>query len=101
MNFTSLHIEKSYINHGDYNLVNNLICPALKLSVLYRRSVGFFSSNVLSLILNSIPQFIKNNGKIQMIVSPMLSKEDIETITLGYQTKEQVVNRSFFCELPE
>lgn len=101
MNFTSLHIEKSYINQGDYNLVNNLICPALKLSVLYRRSVGFFSSNVLSLILNSIPEFIKNNGKIQMIVSPMLSKEDIETITLGYQTKEQVVNRSFFSEFNE
>ena len=101
MDFTSLHIEKSYINHGDYNLVNNLVCPALKLSVLYRRSVGFFSSNVLSLILKSIPEFVRNNGKIQMIVSPMLSKEDIETITLGYKTKEQVVNNSFFNELNE
>lgn len=42
MDFTSLHIEKSYINQGDYNLVNNLVCPALKCAVLYRRSVGFF-----------------------------------------------------------
>lgn len=101
MDFTSLHIEKSYINQGDYNLVNNLVCPALKCAVLYRRSVGFFSSDVLSLILTSIPDFVKNKGKIQMIVSPMLSKEDIETITLGYQTKEQVVNKLFFRDLTE
>lgn len=101
MDFKSLHIEKSYINHGDYNLVNNLVCPALKLSVLYRRSVGFFSSDVLSLILKSIPDFVRNNGKIQMIVSPMLSKDDIETITLGYQTKEQIINKSFFSEFNE
>lgn len=101
MDFTSLHIEKSYINQGDNNLVNNLVCPALKCAVLYRRSVGFFSSDVLSLILTSIPDFVKNKGKIQMIVSPMLSKEDIETITLGYQTKEQVVNKLFIRDLTE
>ncbi len=101
MSFKSLNIEVSYINHGDYNLVNNLICPALKKACLYRRSVGFFSSDVISLLINSIPDFVRNNGKIQMIVSPILSKEDIETISLGYQTKEQIVNKVFFQNFNE
>ena len=101
MNFKSLSIDKSYINHGDYNLVNNLICPAMKLATLYRRSVGFFSSDVISLVMKSIPDFVRNNGKIQMIVSPMLSKEDVEAIALGYQTKEQIVNKAFFQNFNE
>ena len=101
MNFKELNIEKSYINQGDYNLVNNLICPALKLSVLYRRSVGFFSSDVLSLLMKAIPEFVRNNGKIQMIVSPMLNSDDVEAITLGYETKETLVNKSFFNNFNE
>ena len=101
MNFKDLNIEKSYINQGDYNLVNNLICPALKLSVLYRRSVGFFSSDVLSLLMKAIPEFVRNNGKIQMIVSPMLNSDDVEAITLGYETKETLVNKSFFNNFNE
>ena len=101
MNFKDLNIEKSYINQGDYNLVNNLICPALKSSVLYRRSVGFFSSDVLSLLMKAIPEFVRNNGKIQMIVSPMLNSDDVEAITLGYETKETLVNKSFFNNFNE
>lgn len=101
MNFKDLHIEKSYINQGDYNLVNNLICPALKLSVLYRRSVGFFSSDVLSLLMKAIPDFVRNNGKIQMIVSPMLKSDDVEAITLGYETKKALVNKAFINNFNE
>lgn len=42
MNFKDLTLNTSYISHGENNIVNSLINPALKLSVLYQRSVAFF-----------------------------------------------------------
>ena len=95
MNFKQLPIKKSYINQGTDNLVDGLLNPGLKLSVKYRRSVGFFSSSVFRLLLNSLPSFIQNRGVIQLIVSPSLSQDDINAIQLGYEKKSDLVSRRF------
>lgn len=94
MNLKDLNIQKSYINRGENNLVDALINPALEVSVSYKRSVGFFSSSVFSMIINALPEFIKNQGKIQLIVSPLLSDEDIIAIKQGYQ-KRDIVEKAF------
>lgn len=98
MNFTELSIKKSYINQGTENIVDCLLNPALKLSVSYRRSVGFFSSSVFRLIINSLPCFIQNKGNIQLIVSPSLSQDDIDAIQLGYEKKSEIINRRFMAD---
>lgn len=72
MNFKDLQIKKSYINQGTDNFVDCLLNPALKLATTYRRSVGFFSSSVFKLIINALPSFIRNGGKVNLIVSPTL-----------------------------
>lgn len=95
MNFKDLPIKKSYINQGTDNFVDCLLNPALKVAKTYRRSVGFFSSSVFKLIINSLSSFIRNGGKINLIVSPTLSEEDIAAIQLGYERKEELVNRRF------
>lgn len=96
MNFKDLQIKKSYINQGTDNFVDCLLNPALKLAKTYRRSVGFFSSSVFRLIINALPSFIRNGGKVNLIVSPTLSEDDIAAIQLGYERKEDLVNRRFF-----
>lgn len=96
MTFRDLQIKKSYINQGIDNFVDCLLNPALKLAKTYRRSVGFFSSSVFKLIINSLPSFIRNGGKISLIVSPTLSEDDVAAIQLGYEKKEELVNRRFF-----
>ncbi|MCM1440648.1 MAG: DEAD/DEAH box helicase family protein [Roseburia sp.] len=96
MNFKDLLIKKSYINQGTNNFVDCLLNPALKLAKTYRRSVGFFSSSVFKLIINALPSFIRNDGKISLIVSPTLSEDDITAIQLGYERKEDLINRRFF-----
>lgn len=98
MNFKDLIIKKSYINQGVDNLVDNLLNPALKLATSYKRSVGFFSSSVFKLIINSLPSFIQNKGTIQLIVSPALSQDDVSAIQLGYEKKKDIVNRKFIQE---
>lgn len=95
MNFTDLQIKKSYINQGTDSFVDSLLNPALKLAKTYRRSVGFFSSSVFKLLLNSLPSFIRNGGKINLIVSPTLNEDDVAAIRLGYERKEDVVGRQF------
>ena len=95
MTFKEFAIEKSYINRGSNNFLDSLLKPALREAVYYRRSVGFFSSSVFSLLLNSLSSFIRNNGKIHLIVSPELSNDDIKAIQLGYEKKSDLLNRRF------
>lgn len=95
MTFKEFAIEKSYINRGSNNFLDSLLKPALREAVYYRRSVGFFSSSVFSLLLNSLPSFIRNNGKIHLIVSPELSNDDIKAIQLGYEKKSDLLKRRF------
>ena len=95
MTYKEFAIEKSYINRGSNNFLDSLLKPALREAAYYRRSVGFFSSSVFSLLLNSLPSFIRNNGKIHLIVSPELSNDDIKAIQLGYEKKSDLLKRRF------
>lgn len=101
MSFKDLVIKKSYINQGADNIVDSLLNPALKQAVSYKRSVGFFSSSVFKLLMSSLPAFIQNKGTIQLIVSPALSSDDISAIQLGYEKKEEIVNRRFIKDFDQ
>lgn len=90
-----LIIKNSYISHGENNLVKSLINPSLKEGILYRRTTAFFSSTVFNLLLESLPIFIANKGKIQLLVSPNLSEDDIIAIQTGYENKEKILEKSF------
>lgn len=98
MSFKNLDLKKSYISHGEFNIANSLIVPALKEAVYYKRSVGFFSSSVFEVILEGIVGFVRNKGKIQLIASPQLSQDDIDAITIGYQKRDDVIDRAFSTE---
>lgn len=95
MTFKDLAIEKSYINKGTDNFLDSFLKPTLREAVYYRRSVGFFSSSVFSLIMNDLPLFIRNGGRIRLIVSPELRDDDIHAIQLGYEKKSDLLNRRF------
>lgn len=99
MNFKDLEIKKSYINQGPDNFLDCFLNPVLKLATSYKRSVGFFSSSVFKLVINSLPSFIRNAGTINLIVSPTLSADDIVAIQLGYAKKEDIINKRFIEEL--
>lgn len=101
MGFKDLDIKLSYISYGEDNIASSLIIPALKYTKLYRRSVGFFSSSVLQIIGSGINYLVKNNGKIQLIISPRLSLSDTEAIEAGYRERENIIGNSFSKEFQE
>lgn len=80
------------------NVIDDFYVPCLAESTLYKRASGFFSSTLLLRISVGLLQFIKNGGKIQLLISPKLSKEDYDAIKNGYDSKaliEQKVIDSF------
>ncbi len=95
MNFKSLDIKISYISRGEDSIAPAFLVPALKMTRLYQRSVGFFSSGVFEPIIDGIVTLARNGGKIQLIASPKLSAADIAAINEGYRQKEEVIESSF------
>ncbi|MDD5070951.1 MAG: DEAD/DEAH box helicase family protein, partial [Candidatus Omnitrophica bacterium] len=83
-----------------HSLLNDFYIPALKRSVLYQRSAGYFSTESLVVAAKGIAYLIEKGGCMQLVVSPNFSESDIKAIEKGYKKKEevitQVLERDFF-----
>lgn len=90
MNFKLLSIKNEYRSFND-DIIRDFYIPILQNSVKYDRAVGYFSSTALIDITKGISTLIRNNGKIRLIVSPNLSFEDIEAITVGYKQRDDLI----------
>jgi len=90
MSFKNLIINKEYRTSNN-NVVTEFYIPVLSETVLYQRAVGFFSSSSLIKISDGIKPLVERGGKIQLIVSPKLTVEDIEEISKGYERRREVI----------
>ena len=97
--FTDLNLLKHYKTYK-HNIVKEFYTPVLQESVLYQRSVGFFSSTALIELTKGIAGIVKNGGKIQFIVSPYLSEEDVAAIQKGYE-KKKIIEQALLREYKE
>jgi superfamily II DNA or RNA helicase len=100
MQFRDITIRPEYRTLVD-NLPRDFYIPLLRNAVLYQRAVGFFSSSVLALIAVGVKGLWKNGGKIQIVVSPHLSAEDVESIRNGYAHRDQIVKNALLKKLRE
>ena len=103
MGFKELIIERKYRSSEHANLGEEFIAKVLPYSVSYKRAVGFFSSSSLiytSRGLLKIASHYKPGDEpaIRFIVSPRLSREDVEAIRTGYKTKEAVIEGAMLRE---
>ena len=99
-NLSSLVLKKEYRSLED-NVVQEFYLPTLYRATSYKRAVGFFSSSALIEISKGICQLAKNGGKMQLVASPYLSKEDVEAIRKGYETRRQVIEGALLRELED
>jgi superfamily II DNA or RNA helicase len=65
--------------------------PCFSNSNFYCRYGGFFTSKNLALCAEGISEFIKNNGKMQLVLSPLFTKDDVEAIKKGISNKEDKI----------
>lgn len=99
MALTDLSLKREYRSYKN-NVVKEFYIPVLKEAILYRRAVGFFTLEALVEISKGISGLIENEGHIQLIVSPILNKEDIEAIEQGYSSRE-IVEKSLLREMKD
>jgi DNA phosphorothioation system restriction enzyme len=82
-----------------HNLLADFYIPALERSLTYDRAVGFFSSTSLSAAAKGITALIRVGGKMRLVASPQLSKEDAEAIAQGIKQREEVITAVLLHEL--
>lgn len=98
MGFKDIEIKEEYRSNVD-NVARDFYYPVLQNAVTYDRAVGFFSSTALIAIADGLFPFIKKGGKMRIIASPKLSKEDIEAIEKGYELREKIIENAVIREL--
>ena len=81
------------------NPVEDFYRPCLLNSNSYKRATSFFKSTVYNIIGTSIVEFARRGGYTQIICSPELSKEDIDSIALGYAWKSKVVENNLIQQI--
>lgn len=85
---------KMYYSTDNDDVVKDFYFKALSKACLYRRATGFFSSSSLLLISRGIEALLNNDGKMELLVSPKLSPDDIEAIKLGYENRKDIIYTS-------
>lgn len=98
-NFKDLEIKDEYRSLHD-NVASEFYIPLLSVASGYQRAVGFFSSSILTRIIDGINGLARNGGKIQIIASPYLSEEDFFAIKQGYEVRE-IIKQAVIKELQE
>lgn len=98
MSLQDIDIKNEYRSLID-NVARDFYIPLLKEANSYKRAVGFFSSSALVEISKGISGLVQNGGKIQLIASPYLSKEDVEAMRKGYQHRDSIIENALLREL--
>jgi superfamily II DNA or RNA helicase len=98
MSFRDLSLNKAYSSESD-KILHEFYIPILKNSIEYDRLAGFFSSGSLALAASGIIGLIGNGGTMRLIVSPILTKDDIETIESSNLSVIDYCDKLFLADL--
>ena len=97
MGFRDLDIKIKY-DSDNSDILNEFYIPVLSRSVEYYRLSGFFSSTSLAVSAQGLEEFIKNNGKMKLVCSTILSKEDVEKIQEVYDSPAELIAEKFLID---
>lgn len=100
MALSDLYIAKEYRNLK-CDVINDFYVPILSNAVMYKRAVGFFNFAALYEMAIGLRHLVEKQGKMELIVSPRLTEEDIQSINLGYKTREEVIERALLRDFDE
>lgn len=98
MSLKDVEINSTY-ETGQNDPVNCFLVPVLTSALSYDRLAGFFSSSSLAVAARGIAGLIKNGGKMRLIVSPKLHKEDTEIIRAVINDPEKSITQELIIEL--
>src|SRR5574344_1426159 len=100
MSLTDNDIKKEYRSLID-NVVQDFYIPLLIEATSYKRAVGFFSSSSLVEISKGIADMAKKGGNIEIVASPYLSDEDIQSIKEVYENRQKIIEGALIRQLSD
>ena len=77
MSFKDLDIKSCYESSID-DIIEDYYVPVLAAAIQYDRIAGFFSSTSLAIAARGIAGLISNGGRMRLLTSPRLNREDID-----------------------
>ena len=83
---------KQYYESDTDNLLEDFYIKVLSNSIYYRRLTGAFSSTILAGASKGISEFIKNDGKMELVSWVTLSKDDVKAIERGKKEANEVID---------
>lgn len=98
LSFKDLNLQIKY-DSDNSDILNEFYIPVLSNSSMYFRISGFFSSTSLAISARGIGEFIKNNGKMKLICSAILSEDDYKKMKEVYETPEDLLEEKFLVDL--
>ena len=98
LSFKDLEIKIKYDSDVS-DILNDFYIPTLAHSSRYYRISGFFSSTSLAISARGLEEFIKNNGKMKLICSAILSKDDYDKMKEVFSTPEELIEEKFLSEM--
>lgn len=96
-NLRSCEFETEYRTAKEHP-IEQFYVKCLRNSQSYRRAVGYFRSTVFIVVGVPIVEFAKQGGKIQLICSPKLERDDVEQIALGYSLRSATMECSLMSQ---
>lgn len=94
MSLKDIDISCSY-DTGEGSPLTDFYIPCLSECSSYDRIAGYFSSTSMLVSARGIAGLIKNKGKMRLLASPNLSKEDIKAISENNTNVETYISNSF------
>lgn len=91
---TEIDIKQGYSTSVN-DIGEEFYVPTLQNAISYKRIAGYFSSTSFLYFAKGIEGLLKNNGKYFLIVSEQISKEDYESIKVGYKNKMESLLSKF------
>ena len=93
MSFKDIQNIRLTYNSLSDEIVLDFYIPCLEHACVYKRAVGFFSSNIFSQISKGLGAFADHGGKMKLLVSPRLEREDYEAIKKGYNARQYITEK--------
>ena len=99
-NLQNLNIDFEY-RSDTQDIVQEFYIPCLSVSKEYYRAVGYFTSDSLELVARGLEALIKKEGRMFLVASPFMKKEDIEALEEGYSKREDIISQSLTNQIPD
>ncbi|MCY4227124.1 MAG: DEAD/DEAH box helicase family protein [Gammaproteobacteria bacterium] len=88
MTYKGVLTYKGVYRSDQDNILEDFYLPTLSHAKQYDRAVGFFSSSTISCAAQALSIFVRNEGKIRLVLGAFTEIEDIEAVKQGCDSRE-------------